>query len=248
MTRLMRAAAMSLALAAGAAPAAGLAQEAVAAPGAGDAAFRATTLQLQAYGETRLAPDTATLALGVTTEAPSAEAAMQANAARMTEVLAALRRAGLGPKDLQTARIGVEPQYAYDQDKPPRLTGYRASNQVSVTLHDLARLGATLDAAIAAGANQAGGVSFGLADETAAENAAREAAVKALAAKADLYARATGYRVLRLVSLSEGVGSGPPLPAPMVTFAAARKSVETPVAPGEVRVRIDVTGVYELAR
>jgi uncharacterized protein YggE len=105
-----------------------------------------------------------------------------------------------------------------------------------------------VDATVSAGANQVGGISFGLADPTAAENAARQAAVKALAAKADLYAQATGYRVLRLVSLSEGGGVTPPQPIPMVAMAARFEKAETPVAPGEVRVRIDVTGLYELTR
>lgn len=246
MKRWMQAAALSAALAAGAAPAA-LAQEAP--PAAGDAAFHATTLNLSAYGETRLAPDMATISLGVTTDAPTAEAAMRANSGQMGQVLAALKRTGLAARDIQTSQISVEPQYAYEQNLPPRLTGYRATNQVTVTVHDLTKLGPALDAAVAAGANQAGGVSFGLADPAAAENAAREAAVKALAAKADLYARATGYRVLRLVSLSEAGGFTPPQPVMMTAMVAhARKAEEPPVAPGEVRVRIDVAGLYELAR
>jgi uncharacterized protein YggE len=245
MKRLMRAAALSAALAAGGAPAA-LAQETAAM--AGDAAFHATTLDLSAYGETRLAPDMATISLGVTTDASTAEAAMRANAGQMSQVLAALKRAGLPGKDVQTSQISVEPQYAYEQNLPPRLTGYRASNQVTATVHDLAKLGLAVDAAVAAGANQAAGVSFGLADPTAAENAAREAAVKALAAKADLYAKATGYRVLRLVSLSEGGGLVPP-PLPMARMTATQLAEPmTPVAAGEVRVRINVTGVYELTR
>jgi uncharacterized protein YggE len=243
---MMRAAAMGLALGAAAAPAA-LAQGAPAA--ATDAMFRATTLALSAYGETRLAPDMATISLGVTTDGRTAQAAMQANAQRMTQVLAALREAGIAAKDVQTSRIGVEPQYVYEQNQPPRLTGYRASNQVSVAVRDLSRLGAAVDAVVGAGANQVGDVSFGLSDPAAAENAAREAAVKALAAKADLYARATGHQVLRLVSLSEGGGYSPPQPVPMMAMASARfEKAATPVAPGEVRVRIEVSGVYELSR
>jgi uncharacterized protein YggE len=165
----------------------------------------------------------------------------------MTQVMAALRQGGIAAKDVQTSQISIDPQYAYEQNRPPRLTGYRAANQASVTVRDLSRLGAAVDAVVAAGANQVGGISFGLADPTAAENAAREAAVKALAAKADLYAQATGHRVLRLVSLSEGASFAPPQPMPMVAMARMDKA-ETPVAPGEMRVRIDVSGVYELTR
>jgi len=241
----MRAAALSLALAAGAASAA-FAQPA---PAAGaDTVFRATTLNLSAYGETRLAPDMATINLGVTTDAATAQAAMQANAAQMSRVMAALKHGGVAAKDIQTSQLSLEPQYVYEQNLPPKLTGYRASNQVTVTVHDLNRLGQAVDATVSAGANQVGGINFGLDDPTAAENAAREQAVKALAAKADLYARATGYRVLRLVSLSEGGGYNPPPPMPMVAMSARFEKADTAVSPGEIKVRVDVSGLYELAR
>jgi uncharacterized protein YggE len=248
MKRLMRAAAMGLALAGSAAAPAAMAQNAGSAAGESDAAFRATTLNLAAFGETRLAPDMASINLGVTTEAATAAGAMQANSARMTQVLAALRKGGIAEKDVQTSQLSVEAQYAYEQNQPPKLTGYRAANQVTVTVRDLSRLGQAVDAVVAAGANQVGQINFGLADPAAAETAAREAAVKALAAKADLYARATGHRVLRLVSLSETGGFSPPTPVAMVAMSARFEKAETPVSPGEVRVRIDVTGVYELTR
>ncbi|CAN7605991.1 SIMPL domain-containing protein [Phenylobacterium sp. LjRoot225] len=245
MKTMMRAAALSLVLAAAAAPAA-FAQTA---PATGaDAVFRATTLNLSAYGETKLAPDMATISLGVSTEAATAQAAMQANATQMNQVMAALKRGGIAAKDIQTSQLSVEPQYVYEQNQPPKLNGYRATNQVTVTVHDLSKLGQAVDATVAGGANQVGGISFGLEDPTAAENAAREKAVKALAAKADLYAKATGHRVLRLVSLNEGSSYSPPQPMPMVAMSARFKEADTAVSPGEVRVRVDISGLYELAR
>lgn len=233
---------LGLALAASAAPAA-LAQ---AAPPAADSLFRATTLNLSAYGETEIAPDMATISLGVTIQAKSAAGAMSANAQRMSQVMAALKAAGIAARDIQTSGLNLSPQYAYEQNLPPRLTGYQVNNQVTVTVHDLTRLGAAVDATVNAGANQVNGISFGLNDPTAAENAARETAVKALAAKAELYARATGYRIGRLVSLSEGGGYSAPQPMPMM--AMARMKADTPVSPGELKVRIDVSGLYELTR
>lgn len=242
MKTLMRAAALSLVLCSAAAPAA-LAQSASA-----EAAFRATTLNVSAYGETRVAPDMATISLGVTTDGRTAQAAMQANAARMNQVMAALKKGGFAAKDIQTSQLSVEPQYIYEPNQSPRLNGYRASNIVTLTVRDLSKLGAAVDATVEAGANQMGGISFGLSDPTAAENAAREKAVAALTARADLYAKATGHRVLRLVSLSEGGGYSPPPPMPMVAMAARYEKADTAVSPGETRVRIDVSAVYELAR
>jgi len=239
----IRAAAFSLALALSAVPAA-LAQAPAPTP---ESMFQATTLNLSAHGETRVAPDMATISLGVMTQATTAQAAMQANATRMTQVTAALRKAGIAEKDIQTSGLNLNPQYRYEDNKPPILVGYQASNQVTIAVHDLARLGAAVDATVAAGVNQINGISFGLDDPTAAENAAREAAVRNLQAKAELYARATGHRIQRLVTLSEG-GSYSPSP-PMPVMAMARmKDESTPVSPGELRVRIDVTGLYQLAR
>lgn len=232
------------ALAAVAAPAA-LAQTA---PAAADSMFQATTLSLAAYGEAKVQPDMATINLGVTTEGPTAAAAMTANSAQMTRVLAALRAAGLAAKDIQTSNLNLSPKYVYAQNQEPRLTGYQASNDVRITVHELARLGPAVDATVAAGANQVNGISFGLNDRTAAESAARLQAVRALQAKADEYARATGHKVLRLVSLGEGVSmQGPrPLSVPMAQARMAAASV--PVSAGEMDVRVDVTGLYELAR
>lgn len=246
MQTLMRAAGLGLALTLTAAAPAALAQ---AAPPAADTMFRATTLNLSAYGETRVQPDMATISLGVMTEGKTAAEAMAANARQMTAVVASLKKAGIAERDIQTSNLSLSPQYRYEQNQAPILTGYQASNQVTIRVLDLKKLGAAVDATVAAGANQIQGIGFGLVDSTAAENAAREAAVKALAAKADLYARATGHRVSRLVSLSEGGGYIPRPPMPMVEMAAARFAKDaTPVQAGELTVRIDVTGLYEVAK
>ncbi len=208
-----------------------------------------TTFSLSAVGETRIAPDMAAINLGVNTDAPTAGDALRANAARMTAVIAALKKGGLADRDIQTSNLSINPQYVYEQNVPPKLTGYQVSNQVTVTVRDLTKLGQAIDATVNAGANSAGGISLGLSDPSAAEDAARLAAVKALNAKAELYARATGYRLVRIVSLSEGGGYAPaPQPYPMVAMARMKEADSTPVAGGELRVKIDLSGVFELAR
>lgn len=248
MKTLMRAASLGLLLSAAAVPAA-LAQAQAPTPVA-DSLFRATTLNLSAYGETKVAPDMASISLGVMTEGKTAAEAMQANATRMSAVMASLRKAGIADKDIQTSNLSLNPQYKYQENQPPLLIGYQASNNVTITVHDLKRLGAAVDASVTAGANQVQGISFGLEDPTAAENAARAAAVKALVAKADLYAQATGYKVSRLVSLSEGGGYTPQPPMPMAAFAAKRMESDagTSVSGGQLSVRIDISGLYELTR
>jgi uncharacterized protein YggE len=231
-----------------AALAASLTFAAVPALAAEDAAFAATTLNLSATGESHAAPDMATVTLGVQAQAATAEQAMSANAQRMAAVVAALKRAGVPDRDIRTTGLNLQAQYAFPQNQARQLTGYEAINEVTVQDRDLAKLGALLDAAVSAGANQVNGISFGLKDPHAAEDAARLEAVKALQAKAGLYARATGYKVGRLVNLSEGGGYTPSPPRPLPVMAARAMVAAVPVEAGTLDVRIEVSATYELTR
>lgn len=241
MTRLPVALFAAVALAAAAVPAAA---QNLNEPGV----FQATTLNLSAYGETKVAPDIATITLGVSIEAPTAAGAMQQNRARMTASINALKAQGIEARDIQTSNLNLSAQYQYDQNKPRRLTGYQASNLVTITVRDLTKLGTAVDAVVAAGANEINSIAFGLANPQAAEDAARRAAVKALAAKADLYASATSHKIQRLVNLSESGGYTPQPPRAMAMMKMAADSGPTPIEGGEISVRIDVSGVYQLAR
>ena len=208
------------------------------------------SLNLSAYGEVKTAPDMATITFGVQTEAPTAQAAMQQNAEQMTRVMAALRRAGINERDVQTSGLNLQAQYDYQENQPPRLRGYQAVNRVTVTINDLERVGTTADAVVAAGVNQIDGIGFGLKDPTAAENQARQLAVRNLQAKAQLYAQSLNVQLSGIRNLTEGGGYTPQSPMPM--FAARAVSMDraesTPVSAGELTVRIDITGVYDIAR
>ncbi|CAL1692501.1 26 kDa periplasmic immunogenic protein [Brevundimonas subvibrioides] len=209
----------------------------------------APALNLSAYGEVKVAPDMATITFGVMTEAPTAQAAMADNARRMQEVFAALSRAGIADRDIQTSGLNLSPQYDYVQNEPPKLRGYQASNRVTVNIMDLTKVGTTADAVVSAGVNQIDGIAFGLKDPKAAEDQARVLAVRALQDKARLYAQALGVELGAVRTLNEGGGYQPPQPMPM--YAARMQMAEsnsTPVAAGQLAVRIDITGTYDLGR
>ncbi|MGH7735948.1 MAG: SIMPL domain-containing protein, partial [Gemmatimonadales bacterium] len=200
---------------------------------------------LSAHGETKVAPDTASLTLGVETKGDTAAAAMAANAGLMTRVIAALGKAGVATSDIATSQINLAPQYLYQPNQPPRLTGYQADNQVTVTLAELGKLGGVIDAAVSAGATNVSGVSFSVANPVPADNTARVGAMKALQDKAALYAQLAGYHIVRLVNLTEGA---PEVGGPRPMFAMAQaKAVATPVKPGQTTVGVDITAVFELA-
>ena len=248
MTRTFKALMAATALTVFAAPAA-FAQSAPTTPMQVHAMAAQPALNLSAYGEVKVAPDMATITFGVQTEAPTAQAAMADNARRMTEVFAALRRAGIAERDIQTSGLNLSAQYDYVENQPPRLRGYQASNQVTVGIMDLTKVGTTADAVVGAGVNQINGISFGLKDPKAAEDQARVLAVRALQDKARLYAQALGVELGAVRSLNEGGGY---TPQPPVLFTGARMqmadSASTPVAAGEMTVRIDITGTYDLGR
>ncbi len=204
-------------------------------------------LHLSAYGEVKGAPDLATISVGVQSLAPTAAQAMAQNRERMVKVMAMLTKQGLPSRDIQTSSIDLDARYIYTENELPKLTGYQASTIVTILVNDPARLGSVLDAVVEAGVNQVNGIGFRFKNPQALEDAARRAAVKALKAKADLYAEATGNRSVRLISLSEGGSSPEPRAMEVMTMAKlGGDGGSTPVSGGELSIRIEVTGDYAL--
>jgi uncharacterized protein YggE len=204
-----------------------------------------TLLTISAQGETNIAPDLATITIGVVTQGGNAQAALSANATKMNAVVAAIKGAGVADKDVQTSNLSVNPQYQYTDGQPPRLTRYEARNNVTVKVRDLKNVGKVVDSVVAVGSNEVNGISFGLDDDAKAMDQARTDAMKKARARADLYAAAAGLKVNRIVSISEGGGAGPVYPV-MVTAARMAANAPTPVAPGELSIASDVTVVYLL--
>ena len=233
-----------LALAAGAAaiPAAATAQQAqVQLP-----PITGTRLDVSATGETSRVPDVAIISAGVVTRAQTASAALSENSARMDRVVAALKRAGVADRDIQTSSINLNPEYRYAENQPPQLVAYSASNTVNIHFRDIRNAGRILDALVAQGANQINGPSLTIDEPEAALDEARTRAIANGRARAELYARALGKRVSRVISVSESGGSYPvPPPMPMMERAMAA-GADTKIAPGEQKLQVTVAMVFEL--
>src|SRR5262249_14767814 len=127
--------------------AAALAPVAVADAPDGTPPILGTVLSVSADGMSTGRPDQATISLGVTNDAPKAADAMAENSRRMTALVAALRRAGVAERDVQTSNISVNPQVQYRDNQPPITTGYQANNQVTAKVRNLDNLGRVIDAA-----------------------------------------------------------------------------------------------------
>ena len=205
-----------------------------------------TRLDVSAEGEVRREPDIATITAGVVTQAGNAAGAMQQNAAKMAQATAALRRAGVADRDIRTQSLTLQPQYRYADNQPPVITGYQASNQLSVVFRDVRKAGPILDALVAAGVNQIGGPDFSLEHPETAMDEARTQALAAARARAELYAKAAGMRVARIVAISEGGGYSPQPPRPMMMAMARSKAADTEVAPGEEKIGVTLSVTFEL--
>lgn len=207
-----------------------------------------TTLSISAEGSVNREPDIAFLNAGVQTQGSTAQEAMTANSAAMNGVFDALTAADVDRRDMQTSNFSLQPQYDYSNrdNGQPRLTGYQASNQLTVKVRDLDNLGETMDALVSAGGNTFSGLNFALEDDRAAKNAARDIAMKEAIARAELYAAASGYEVARVVTIAE---SGGMRPQPMAMMAEARSmDRSTPIASGEVGYSVTVNVVFELRK
>lgn len=206
----------------------------------------ATRLDLVAEAAVEQAPDLAIIGAGVVSTAPTATQATAEAARRLQSALAALRAAGVAPRDIRTGSIGLNPQYRYVDGKPPELTGYQATHQLEVRLRDLRRAGSVIDSLVANGVNQLSGPSFAIDDPAPLLDTARTKAMAQARARAELYARAAGLKVKRILSISESGGQAMPPPLPILSARAAQYKADTELVAGEQRLSIIVSVSFEL--
>lgn len=211
----------------------------------GDALPR--VISVSGMGEVKAKPDMATITTGVTSDAPTARAALAKNNAAMSAVLAALKAAGVSEDDIQTSNFSVSPLYAPQQPgqaTTPQITSYQVSNQVTAHVKVLDKLGATLDALVQAGSNQISGVSFDLNNPKAVMNEARKKAIADARAKAELYAAAAGTSIGSVVQISEVSAPVPMYRARAMEAMAYDGGV--PIASGQNTISTSITVTFEL--
>lgn len=230
-----------------------------------------TLLNVSAEGRSRRQPDLAIFSAGVVTQAKTAGEALTANAQRMDAVIAALKRAGIAERDIQTSTLTLQPQYTqprppepYPRREPggaviepaepqaPRIIGYEARNSVQVRVRRLGEMGRVIDTLVSAGANQVDGPSFTVEEPEPALDEARVAAMQRARERAELYARAAGLRVGRIISISEQGGYFPVMEQIVVTGyrggPAAPPPPPSPVQPGEVALGVNLSVQFALVR
>jgi uncharacterized protein len=206
-------------------------------------------VEVRGEGSVGAAPDFARVTLGVTSTGKNAGEAMAANAKAANALVSLIKAEGVAPADIQTSELSISPMFSQPspgQQTAPTITGYSVSNNVTVMLRDIPRLGALLDKAVAAGANSIYGIGFGHNDPSALLDKARPLAVADARRKAEIYATAGGARIGRLMVVTEEAGRQTPV-AFSRAFAAGAPA-PTPIEAGEDKLTVTVTARFELTQ
>jgi uncharacterized protein YggE len=196
-----------------------------------------------------VAPDEATVRLGIVRQSPNAQAAQEQANAVAQEILTAIGKVGIPSNQIQTARLVLSPVYAPrgpDSRDAPRIVSYNATNSVSVRTDNLSLVGTVIDAGLRAGANQLEGVHFGLRNDLPSRQQALKEAVQEARSKAQVMADALRVNLAEVIEASENgvqildrLDSG-------VRAGALAFATETPVSPGQIQVQANVTVRYRI--
>ena len=195
------------------------------------------TISVTGEATVSVPPDLAQIDGGVTSEAKTAREASEANNAAMGKVLQALKGAGIEEKDIQTSRLSLQPQSAPNRSGPSAISGYRASNRVTIRVRDVTKVANVIDTLVGAGANEIGGINFVVSQASKLLDEARERAVADARRKAEIYAKAAGVTLGAPLSISEE-GNSAPVPYRRM---AAGMAVSAPVAQGEETLAVTVS-------
>ena len=203
------------------------------------------SLTVSGTGAVSATPDTGRISAGVVTEARGAADAVRANTTAVQQVLAALDKAGIPKKDVQTRGFSLIPVYANrtKANEAPEIVGYRVENTLEVSVQGVEKVGSVLDHVVTAGANQLGGISFSLGDPDPSLDEARRRAIADARRKAELYAAAASVKLGRVLRIEE---ESAPRPGPFVPMARMEAATAVPVAPGQLELSVTATVTWSL--
>ena len=218
-------------------------EQGVATPGRDDGR-RVTRVMVAGDSIVQAQPDTAIVTISVVTQARRAIDAQQENATKTDAVVRALKAAAGAGAEVKTSGYSLQPQRVYRENQPPTITGFEARNSVTVTLNELNRLGAVIDASAQAGSNDISGIAFTLRQDRQARDRALSEATREAMSKANVIAQALGGRVVRVVEVQEeGFQQRPPQPLYAAeAMMVKRDSVATPIEIGS----LDITSRVQL--
>lgn len=202
------------------------------------------TLSVTGSGSVQAAPDMVTITIGVTTVAPTARAALDANNAQSSKVFAFLQSAGVESRDMQSTNLSVQPQYRNyrpNEARQPEIIGYMVNNNLRVAVRKLGSFGQVLDGVVTAGANNVNGIRFDISEREALTRQATANAVRDAIGQAENIAKAAGIKLGPIQTINLSGGFRPPQP-----YLARAESAAVPVAAGELSIGASVSVVFAI--
>ena len=208
------------------------------------AAADGATITVTGSAVVTLEADYAQISVGVSTSAKTVDEASKQNAEAIHTVIEALKAAGVKEDDIATSNYSVHAEYDYSSLGGQKLSGYNVNNQLNVVIRDMAHIGATLDKATAAGANNIYNIQFLSTKADAAQDEATAYAVQDAMRRAKLLAEAAGLQLGNIVSISDSTGG----------YAVVTRSYKSTldaaagnsILPDDASVSANVTIVFEL--
>ena len=191
-------------------------------------------------------PDTAIITVSVVTQSKRAIDAQQENATKSDAVVRALKAAAGAGAEVKTSGYSLQPQRVYRENQPPTITGYEARNSVTVTLGDLTKVGAVIDATALAGANDIAGISFTLRRDRPARDEALGQATQEAMSKVRVIAQALGARLVRIVEVQEEGTTRPPVPLYEKMDVRTMAAAQTPIEVGSLEITSRVQLIAEV--
>ncbi|MGV0790433.1 SIMPL domain-containing protein [Mycolicibacterium sp. XJ1819] len=195
-------------------------------------------------GEVQGEPDTLNITASIEFTAADVTGAMNQTSERQQQVITALVDAGVDRKDINTAQVSLQPQFAGGGDNPQSIVGYRASNSIEIKIRqtDAASQALALIVSTGGDATRINNVSYSIDDDSALVRDARARAFEDAKERAEQYAQLSGLTLGKVISISEATGSTPPTPLPM----RGAEMASVPLEPGQQTVGFTVTVVWEL--
>ncbi|WP_283194258.1 SIMPL domain-containing protein [Rhizobium sp. AN80A] len=214
---------------------------------------RQAVISVIGEGRATMAPDMAVLTFSVVKQEKTAREALDGNNKAMSDVLAALKKAGIAERDLQTSGFSVQPQYRYPQGTdgqqlPPELIGYQVSNTLTVRVRDLSKLGGIIDQSVTLGVNQGGDIQFTNDKPDSAMEEARKNAVADAVARAKTLASAAGVKLGNVIEINENGPRPQPMPVMRAAMMKTEADAAVPIQGGESSYNISVNVTFAIAQ
>jgi uncharacterized protein YggE len=214
--------------------------------GSTKASAAVATISVTGTATVKGTPDTVSFQIGMQTTNTNAETALSMNNSRVASLEAALKRHGVTKKEMQTSGLDIQE----NTNNNGTVIGFTVDDDLTVTMHQLSKAGAAIQAAAKAGGNgvELNGITFSISNDSKLLAKARALAMRNAHTEASNIAVAGGTSLKAIVKVTDQENQTSILPEP-VTFVGAEATIarSVPVQAGSESLSVQVSVIYSLA-